>query len=61
MSYETYLRKALEIARSIVYEPIYGHGDSSGGESKSFANYWILHTGFWRDIGLWIDTENWID
>mgnify|MGYP001063862320 CR=1 FL=1 len=61
MSYEKYLQKALEIARSIHYERIYGSGGSEGGESKSFSNYWILNTGSWRDEGLWIDTENWID
>jgi len=61
MTYEKHLRRALEIARSIHYEPIYGRGESSGNENKSFSNLWILNTGFWRDVGLWIDTENWID
>ena len=59
--YEKILKIAEKIAREIHYEPIYGSGSSSGGENKSFSNYWILNTGFWRDIGLWIDTENWID
>lgn len=22
---------------------------------------WILSTGQWRDIGFWVDGENWID
>lgn len=22
---------------------------------------WILLTGFWNDIGIWNDSENWID
>lgn len=22
---------------------------------------WILATGFWRDVGIWIDTEDWVD
>ena len=64
MTYEKHLRRALEIARGINYEPIYG---SRGGErgvsdsTPSYSNLWILDTGFWRDIGYWIDTENWID
>jgi hypothetical protein len=61
MSYEKYLREAIRIARSIHYEPILGKGESSGTESKTFANYWILNTTYWRDIGLWIDTETWND
>ena len=61
MTYEKHLREALRIAKSIHYERIYGSGGSGGEESKTFSNYWILNTGFWRDIGLWIDTENWID
>ena len=60
MSYEKHLRRALEIARRINYEHIYG-SSSGGGGTKTFSNYWILNTGFWRDEGLWIDTENWID
>ena len=51
MSYETYLRKALEIARSIQYERIYGSigGDRGTTDGGAGASNWILATGFWRD------------
>jgi len=57
--YEKILKIAEKIAREIRYEPIYG--TSAGGTGTSGIIDWILRTGFWRDIGVWVDTENWID
>ena len=55
--YEKILKIAEKIAREIRYEPIYGSRGGDGGVSGgTFSNYWILNTGFWRDVGLWIDT-----
>ncbi len=30
------------------------------GDDAPLSN-WILATGFWRDVGIWIDTEVWED
>ena len=62
--YEKILKIAEKIAREIRYKPIYGSRGGEGavsGSTPSFSNLWILDTTLWRDIGLWIDTENWID
>lgn len=59
--YENILRIAEKMAREIRYDTTRGGGGSGGEESKSFSNYWILNTTFWRDVGLWIDTETWND
>ena len=62
MSYEKNLQKALKIAKSINYEPIYGsRGGRRGAAESPVVSAWILATGIWRDVGIWIDTENWID
>lgn len=31
-----------------------------GSVISAFTN-WILRNGFWRDEGIWIDTEEWKD
>lgn len=37
--------------------PAFGFGFTSTGTNDN----WILRTGFWRDAGVWVDTDFWID
>ena len=58
--YEKILKIAEKMAREIHYECMRGK-KCDRGEVVAAVSNWILVTGFWRDIGIWIDTENWID
>ena len=41
--------------------PIFKKGINSPIKPPTDSSNWILKTGFWRDLGVWEDTAQWID